>query len=81
LKHHRVRLCFIAGSGGANAKLEIGVSQNLLCVEPVFADHVGHFHFRATQREIDGGGDSEKENEGNRNHDCDAAEYGCKSGK
>ena len=80
LKHHGVGLCFVAGPGRTNAKLEIGVSQNLLCFETVLANHVGHFHFRAAQRKIDSGRYSEKENECDRNDDCDAAEDGCNSG-
>ena len=80
LKHHGVGLCFVAGPGRTDAKLEIGVSQDLLCVETILADHVGHFNFRAAQREIDSGRHSEKENERYRNDDCDATEDGRNSG-
>ena len=80
LKHNRVTRYFVAGPSGANAKLQISLSEDLFRFKSVFSDHVRDFHFRAAQRKIDGRRHSEEKNKSNRNDDCDTADGRQNSG-
>src|SRR5205085_4654818 len=80
LKQNGVGFCLIAGPCRANTKLQISLAENLICFEAVLSNDVGNFHFRTAQREINGGGYSEKKNKPDRNHDCDTAEDDGNSG-
>jgi hypothetical protein len=80
LEHNGVGLCLITGPGGANTKLQICFRENLLCVKTILADNVRNSRFRTAQRQVDGGGYSEEENNANRDHDGDTSEDGRDSG-
>jgi hypothetical protein len=81
LKHHCVGFRLIAGPVCANTKLEIRFLEYLLRFESILADDVRDRRFRASEGQVNGRRNSEKKDNHNRDHDCDAAEYGYDSGR
>jgi len=75
LKQHDVGIGVVAWPRRTYAKLQIGRGEYLLGLEPILADNVRHLHFRAAQREINCGDNSEEKNHPNRDYDGDAADY------
>jgi hypothetical protein len=81
LEQHYVGLRLITGPPRTHAKLEIRFLEYFLRVGSILADDVRNLYLRASEREVNGRRDTEKENHSDRNHDSDAAEYGYNSAR
>jgi hypothetical protein len=74
-------LDLIAGPIGANTKVQICFLEYLLRVETILTYDVRDLCFRASQRQVNSGRDSEEKDNNNRDHDRDAAENRYDSGR